>query len=438
MGDTLRSQTISTTLQQIAKQASDNPNLVFTTLAYHMDVDFLREAYHRVPKKKSSGVDQVTAKMYAADLENNLKRLYKRMKSGQYQAPPVKRIWVEKEDNSQRPIGIPTFEDKIVQKAVSMLLGAVFEQDFYEFSYGYREGRNPHQALKVVRDQCMSWRKPIRWILDVDVSSFFDSINHEMLREIIKKRVNDGGLLRYIGKWLNAGILEGVSLSYTDQGTPQGGVISPLLANIFLHEILDDWFVKEVQPRMKGHTFVVRLADDFIIGFETEEDARRVLQVLSKRFVRFGLTIHPKKTKLIRFTRPEPQASVDKDNGSFDFLGVTHFWARSLKGNWIVKRKTKRKRLNRSMKSIWIWCRDNRHEPVKEQYKSLCAKLRGHFQYFGIIGNYKQLEQLHKHAEKAWKYWLSRCSRTSYISWEKFEHYREVFPFPKPRIIHNI
>ena len=270
------------------------------------------------------------------------------------------------------------------------------------------------------------------------VSSFFDTINHEMLRNIINKRVNDGGLLRYIGKWLNAGVLEGSTLSYMDQGTPQGGVISPLLANIFLHEVFDDWYVKEVKDRMNGHTFVVRSADDFIIGFENEEDARRVLQVLSKRFAKFGLMIHPKKTKLIRFNRPEPEATVGKGNCSFDFLGFTHFWAKSLKGNWVVKKKTKRKRLNRSMKAIWIWCRDNRHEPAKKQHKSLCSKLRGHFQYFGVRGNYMQLEMIFFHAEKAWKFWLSRRSHTSYINWEQFEYYRQVFPLPRPKIVHNI
>ena len=270
------------------------------------------------------------------------------------------------------------------------------------------------------------------------VSSFFDTINHEMLRNIINKRVNDGGLLRYIGKWLNAGVLEGSTLSYMDQGTPQGGVISPLLANIFLHEVFDDWYVKEVKDRMKGHTFVVRSADDFIIGFEKEEDARRVLQVLSKRFAKFGLMIHPKKTELIRFIRPESQTTVEKGNCSFDFLGFTHFWGKSLKGNWVVKKKTKRKRLNRSMKAIWIWCRDNRHEPAKKQHKSLCSKLRGHFQYFGVRGNYMQLEMIFFHAEKAWKFWLSRRSHTSYINWEQFEYYRQVFPLPRPKIVHNI
>ncbi len=260
----MRSQTISTKLRQIAEQASCYPNMVFSTLAHHMNTDFLEEAHARTRKKKSSGVDKVTATQYGENLEENLQDLYAQMRSGKYKAPPVKRVWIEKEDKSQRPIGIPAFEDKIVQRAVAMLLGAVFTQDFYDFSYGFIEGRSPHQAIKVIWEQCTYKKNNINWILDADVSGFFDNINHEFLRSIIKERVNDGGILRYIGKWLNAGVQEGSNLSYSDEGTPQGGVISPLLANIFLHHVLDDWFMKEVKPRLKGQCFLVRFADDCV------------------------------------------------------------------------------------------------------------------------------------------------------------------------------
>ncbi len=434
----MRSQTVSTKLRQIAKQASSNPSMVFSTLAHHMDVDFLREAYHRTRKGKAPGVDRVTAKEYAENLEENLSNLFQTMKSGKYKAPPVKRVWIEKEDKSKRPIGIPAFEDKIVQRAVSMLLEAVYEQDFYDFSYGFRRGRSPHQALKALWEQSVYRGNNINWILDADVSGFFDNINHDLLRQIIKQRVNDGGLIRYIGKWLNAGVHEGDVLTYSDKGTPQGGVISPLLANIFLHHVLDDWYAKEVQPRLKGKSFLIRFADDFIIGFENEEDALKVQTVLFKRFERFDLTIHPKKTKLVRFGRPKESDKSDKNNGTFDFLAFTHFWAKSLKGFWVVKRKTSKKRLKRAMKTIWIWCRNNRHENVAEQHKSLCSKLRGHYQYYGIRGNYRALELLLTHTENAWRRWLGRRSRTGYISWEAFDRMRLVLPLPRPRIVHNI
>jgi group II intron reverse transcriptase/maturase len=434
----LRSQTVSIKLQQIANQASNNPKMVFSTLAHHMDVDFLREAYYRTPKKKAPGVDKVTAKEYAENLEPNLINLLETMKSGKYKAPPVKRVWIEKEDKSKRPIGISTFEDKIVQRAVSMLLEAVYEQDFYDFSYGFRPKRNPHQVIKALWEQCTYKGNNINWILDADVSGCFDNIDRELLRQVIKKRINDGGLIRYIGKWLNAGVLENDILSYSDKGTPQGGVISPMLANIFLHDVLDDWYVKEVKPRLKGKSFLLRFADDFIIGFEKEEDAVRVKEVLFKRFARFGLALHPKKTKLTRFGRPKASDTSDKDNGSFDFLAFTHFWAKSLKGGWVIKRKTSKKRLRRAMISLRIWCRNNRHKDVAFQYKMLCLKLKGHYQYYGIISNYRLLEQVFKRTEQSWRYWLSRRSRKSSISWADFDRMRLLLPLPKPRIVHNI
>lgn len=433
----MRSPTISMKLQQIAEQAASNPQMVFHTLSHHMDIEFLHEAYARTRKTKSSGVDKVTAKEYAENLEANLGDLYQRMRSGKYTAPPVKRVWIEKEDKSQRPIGIPAFEDKIVQRAVSMLLGAVFNQDFHDFSYGFIEGRSPHQALRAIWEQSTYKMNNINWILDADVSGFFDNINHKLLREIIKERVNDGGLLRYIGKWLNAGVQEGTVLSYSETGTPQGGVISPLLANIFLHHVLDEWFVKEVKTRMKGQCFLVRFADDFVIGFEEEEDARRVMTVLTKRFARFDLSIHPKKTKLIRFGRPDT-SSTDDQNETFDFLGFTFYWGKTRKGSWVIKKKTCKKRFKRTMKSLWAWCKDNRHEPVTEQFKTLCSKLRGHYQYYGVRGNYRLLELIFEHVERAWRFWLGRRSRTSYVTWEKFEQLRSVFRFPSPRIVHDI
>lgn len=266
----------------------------------------------------------------------------------------------------------------------------------------------------------------------------FDNLDRKLLREFIKQRVNDGGILRLIGKWLNAGVLEGEILRYPDKGTPQGGVISPMLANIFLHHVLDGWFVKEVKPRMKGHCFVIRFADDFIIGCELEADARRILEVLPKRFGRFGLSIHPEKTALVKFGRPSFSRECGRGDGTFDFLGFTHYWAKSRRGTWVIKRHTASKRIRRAMKSLWQWCRSNRHRPLKEQHRTLCLKLRGHFQYYAIQGNARMLEKIFKHAKKAWRYWLSRRSHKSYISWEKFERLLKSYPLPRPRILHGI
>jgi RNA-directed DNA polymerase len=435
-GETLSSQTVSTKLQWIAEQAVREPGRVFTTLAHLIDVEFLKEAYRRTRKDGAAGVDGVTAKEYAENLDENLRDLHERLRSGRYEAPPVKRAWLEKDDGGERPIGMPVFEDKIAQRAVAMILGAVYEQDFQSFSHGFREGHSQHQALSELREKCREI--DVAWIVDADVAGFFDNLDHGLMLEIIKRRVNDGGILRLIGKWLNAGVMEGTTLIHPEKGTPQGGVISPILSNIFLHHVLDQWYVREVKPRLRGRSFLIRYADDFMIGCEREDDGERVMAVLPKRFGRFKLTIHPTKTALIRFRKPASKVEGVDGNGTFDFLGFTHFWAKSRRGCWVIKRKTARKRLRRAMKSLWQWCRDHRHWKLPEQYQELCQKLRGHYQYYGIRSNYKMLEVVMEHVEKAWRYWLSRRSNESSIPWDEFERLRRLFPLPKPRIYHAI
>ena len=435
MGDTSRLETVSTKLERIAEQAREYPEMVFTTLIHLIDVDFLKEAFRRTRKDAAPGIDGITAMMYAENLEENLQDLHERLVNNEYRATPVKRIWLDEDDGKKRPIGITVLEDKIVQRAVAMLMGAVYEQDFYDFSYGFREGRSPHNALHELRERSM--KMGINWIIDLDVSGCFDNIEHGKLIDIIKQRINDGGIIRLIGKWLHAGVMEGETLSFSEKGTPQGGVISPLLANIYLHHVLDEWFEREVKPLMRGRVFIVRFADDAVIGCELEYDARRVKEVLSKRFGRYGLTVHPRKTKLVQFKKPRNDDDV-RGNGSFDYLGFTHYWAKSRRGNWVIKRKTMEKRWRRTVKAMWEWCRHNRHEPLEEQYKKLCQKLRGHFQYFAIRGNYRMLEKVRKYTRKAWRYWLHRRSRKRRMTWERFAELEEVFPLPKPRIIHRI
>jgi group II intron reverse transcriptase/maturase len=424
-------------LQRIAQQAQRYPAMVFNNVFHLIDRDFLREAYRLTRKNSAPGVDQVTATQYAEHLEDNLRDLHERLRDNRYVAPPVERVWIEKEGGKKRPIGKPCFEDKIVQRAVVMILEAIFEQDFHAFSHGFRKGHSPHQALHELREQCRTLH--INWIVDADVSGCFDNLDWGFLREFIQQRVKDGGILRLIGKWLHASVLEAGELTHPDKGTPQGGVASPLLANVFLHQVLDEWFVKDVQPRMKGRCFVTRFADDFIIGCELEADARRVMAVLPKRFNRFSLTIHPEKTALIAFKRPPSREASAGGAGSFDFLGFTHYWAKTRRGYWVLKRKTVGKRLRRFMQAIWAWCRDNRHAPLQEQYRTLCAKLRGYYQYYGIRGNFKMLDVVFEHTERAWRYWLSRRSHKGHIRWQKFvASLQKELALPKPRIMHNI
>ncbi len=433
----MRSPTVSTKLQRIAAQAADYPQLVFTTLAHLIDVEFLREAFHRINKRSSPGLDKVTARQYAEDLEENLVDLHERMRSGLYKAPPVVRVWLEKEDGKRRPIGKPTFEDKIVQRAVEMLLSAIYEQVFYDFSHGFRQGRSQHRALHELDKQL--WQLNIGWIVNADITGLFDNLDHGHLRRFIRKRVNDGSIIRLIGKWLNAGVMEEGKLKYYETGTPQGGVISPLLSNIFLHYVLDDWFVKEVKPRLRGRCFMIRWADDFIIGCELESDARRIMAVLPKRFGRYGLSLHPEKTSIIRFKRPRSGGGgKDRQNGTIDFLGFTFYWARSYRGYWVMKKKTARRRLARFMRVLWRWCRENMHEPIQQQHRALCVKLRGWFRYHGVRNNYRALKAVFACAGRAWRYWLSRRSSKGTVNWEKFDRLCLSYPLPRPRLIHNI
>jgi len=432
----MSSQTVSTKLQWIAEQAVRDPKRVFTSLAHLIDVDFLKEAYHRTRKNAAPGVDGVTAEEYGKNLDENLRNLHERLRTGRYKAPPAKRVWLDKDDGGKRPIGMAGFEDKIAQRAVAMILGAVYEQDFESFSHGFREGHSQHQALHEVREKCREIG--VAWIVDADVAKFFDSLDWNLLLKIIKRRVNDGALLRLIGKWLNAGVMEGLTLIHPEKGTPQGGVISPVLSNIFLHHVLDRWYVRDVRPRLQGRSFLIRFADDFLIGCEREDDARRVLAALPKRFSLFKLAIHPEKTALIRFRKPSSVKKTDNENGTFEFLGFTHFWAKARQGFWVIKRQTAKQRLSRAMKSLWQWCRDHRHDSLSEQYRMLCLKLRGHYQYYGIRTNYRMLVAVMRQVEKAWRYWLSRRSSKGYIGWEDFERLRRVFRLPKPRIYHAI
>lgn len=420
-------------LGAITVLAKAHPGMTFNALAHRIDLSLLKEAYRRIKKSGAPGVDKVTAGWYAADLDQNLYNLYQRLRRGQYAASPVKRIWIEKENGKLRPIGIPSFEDKIAQKAVEMILSVVYEPVFQDFSYGFRSGRSQHQAIKELRDNCIKTKT--QWIVSADITGLFDNIAHHHLKDILRLRVNDGSIIRLIGKWLKAGVSEKGKFYCSDSGTPQGGVISPVLSNIFLHHVLDAWYMNDVRPRLKGRSFMIRFADDYVAGFESESDARRVLQVMKKRFERFGLELHPDKTKLIPFGWPKKKYGKIEKPGTFDFLGFTFYRGASLKGLWVIKKKTAKKRLSRFKKGIWEWCKANRHLPMLEQYEVLCSKLRGYYQYFAVVSNIKSIKSAWYRTIMAWKYWLCRRSHKGAV---KYEDLLEKFPLPSPRIIHNV
>jgi RNA-directed DNA polymerase len=437
-----RPETVSTKRQRIAALARQAPTMAFTTLAHHIDLDWLKEAYRLTRKDGAVGIDGQTAGQYAADLEVNLQSLLNRAKSGTYKAPPVRRVHIPKgKGNETRPIGIPTFEDKVLQRAVVMVLESVYEQDFLDCSYGFRPGRSPHQALESFRNQMMEMRGG--WVIELDIRKFFDSLDHTHLREMLSRRIRDGVLKRLIGKWLKAGVLEDGCVHRPKAGSPQGGVISPLLANVYLHHVLDRWFEQEVRPRMKGRAVLVRFADDAVLGLECEQDARRVLEVLPKRFARYGLTLHPTKTRLVQFTRPpygdRPKGGDRSDGpGSFDLLGFTHYWGRSLRGHWIVKQKTAHDRLSRGLRAIRQWCRIHRHQKVAVQRAALDRKLQGHYAYYGITGNYAGLLNFYRGVQRSWRKWLSRRSQKAYVSWVQFYRLLARHPLPAPMVVHSV
>src|SRR5512143_2955551 len=301
-----------------------------------------------------------------------------------------------------------------------MVLEAVYEQEFHDCSYGFRPGRSAHQALQALWEALTEMKGG--WVLELDIQGFFDSLDHGHLRSFLDQRVRDGVLRRTIDKWLKAGVMEDGAVSFPDSGSPQGGVISPLLANVYLHEVLDDWFEKQVRPRLAGKAVLIRYADDAVIAFSSEQDARRVMDVLPKRFGKYGLTLYPEKTRLVPFHRPSSLGGGERGvrPGSLDLLGLTHYWGRSYRGFLVIKRHTARSRLRRALLQVALWCRANRHLPVVEQQRSLNLKPRGHYGYYGITGNLSALKRFKRGVQGTWRKWLDRRSQRARITWERF------------------
>lgn len=433
MAETKSSTTISTRLERIATLAQRYRGPL-TTLAHHVDLDWLREAHRRTRKDGAPGVDGRTANEYARDLEGNLSSLLDRAKSGMYRAPPVRRVYIPKGKGEMRPLGIPTFEDKVLQRAIAMVLGAVYEQEFLDCSYGFRPGRSAQQALDAYREEAMKMAGG--WVIELDIEKYFDSIAHKRLREVLHSRIRDGVIQRLIGKWLNAGVLEDGVVTRSESGSPQGGVISPILANVYLHEVLDVWFHQEVCSRLKGRAHLVRYADDAVMLFAYEEDARRVMAELPKRFEEYGLKLHPEKTRLIPFGHPCRKQGGGDDGpgkpGTFDFLGFTIHWGKSLKGNWVVKMRTASDRFTRALRNITEWCKAHRHEPLGVQQRAINAKLRGHYSYYGLPANRGRLWNLLYWTTRAWRRWLSRRSQRG-LSWKAMTRLLQAYPLRTPK-----
>jgi RNA-directed DNA polymerase len=426
-----------TDIDRIAELAKEDPKRQFYSIAHLITVEKLYEAFRSLRKNASAGIDGVTYLEYEPNAEENIRQLHRQLVAGKYQVQPLRRVYIPKENGKQRPISIPSLEDKIVQKVVVDLMNAIYEQDFLDCSYGFRPGRSQHQALDEVRR--VIFTRPTGWILEIDIQSYFDKIVRGILIEMVEKRVSDGSVLRLIQKWIKVGVIEDGELLMSETGTGQGQPISPLLANIYLHHALDVWFEQVVKPRLKGEAYEIRFADDAILCFQHREDAEKVMRVLPKRFEKYGLTLHPEKTRLIEFGHDAARSAKKqgKRPETFDFLGFTHLCARSRKGKFTVYVRTVAKRLRRGLKAIADWCKQHRHEPVSEQQKALNAKLRGHYQYYGRPSNYGCIMQFYRRVRRIWREWLSRRTRGRRLTWERYSALLRQHPLLLPRITHS-
>lgn len=425
---------LNTKLNRLAETAKSWPAFQFRTLAHLINEEMLTRAFHELRKDAAAGVDRVTARDYGVRLAENIHDLHQRLRDRRYRAHPLRRVYIPKADGKQRPLSIPALEDKIVQRATTDILSRIYEQDFLPCSYGYRPGRNAHQAVQAIQKQIIFGK--VSYVLEADIQDYFGSVVREKLAQMLRKRIVDKDVLRLIDKWLHAGVLEDGRLFPSKQGVAQGSVISPLLANVYLHEVLDLWVEQTVKPRIRGEISLFRYADDFVLCFQYRDDAVRVRQALRQRFESFGLKLHPLKTRLMSFGRFERETSrrEERKPNTFDFLGFTFYTTEDRQGRFTVKSKTMSKRLSRSLSEVADWCRKFRHKPLHSQWRHLTAVLQGHYQYYGIRANFHAIQQFHRGLLRLWKKWLGRRSQKAYLNWQKFLNILKKYPLPKPWI----
>lgn len=422
---------VSTKELQIAERARSHKGEALHSLHPAIDAAMLMECYEQLNKHSAPGIDGISWEDYGKTTQERIPELLRLFKTGSYRAPAIRRTYIPKSDGTKRPLGIPTIEDKVLQTGVRRVLEQVYEEDFKDFSYGFRPGRSAHQAIEYLFAQVSFGG--MRHIIDADLKNYFGSISHGLMREFLARRVNDGVVRKMLDKWMKAGILEEGMISYPKEGTPQGGIISPLLGNIFLHYVLDEWFSEEIQPRLQSKSFIVRYADDFILGFENKEDAERVMEVLPKRFSKYQLTLNADKTKLIDLETPWREGKR-----SFDFLGFTHYLGKSRKGKPILKRKTSSMKLTKAITQTEAWIKQNRHMKLSSLIGELNVKLRGHYSYYGITFNSKGINSYYEQVRRRLFKWLSRRGGKRKWDWPTFvKHIVLWHPLLKPKIYHS-
>jgi RNA-directed DNA polymerase len=418
-------------LVRVAEAARRNAGGLLS-LAHHLDVEALRRAYKRIRNNAAVGVDGMTKEAYGVNLQANLQDLHGRLKSMKYRHQPIRRVYIDKEGGKKRPIGISAVEDKIVQDSLRELLEAVYEQDFRDCSYGFRPGRSAHDALRALNGAVR--RGEVNVVLEADIVSFFDRVDRKKLKQLLGQRLADKSLMRLIGKCLHVGILEGGVETQLDEGTVQGSTLSPILANVYLHHVLDVWFEDEIKSTLRGKAVLIRYCDDFVIGLQRPEEAQRVRALLGERLAAFGLELHPDKTRVVNFRQPPAGQQGGQGPGTFDLLGFTHYWRRSRQGRWHMATKTSRARQQRFVRAVYDWCRRHRHLSVPAQHAALRRKLTGHCNYFNVRGNTTAIGHVAYHARRAWYKWLRRRSHRKRLNWDRFNDLLRDFPLSQPTV----
>jgi RNA-directed DNA polymerase len=433
---------VSSELDRVRQVAQRDKDARFTALLHHVSLERLVRAYWDLSPKAAPGVDGMTWDAYGQDLVASLRDLHERVQQGRYRASPSRRAYIPKQDGRQRPLGIATLEDKILQRAVVEVLNAVYEADFLGFSYGFRPGRNPHQALDALTAGI--YRKKVNWVLDADIRDFFGQLDRDWLRKFLGHRIADKRVLRLVDKWLGAGVIEDGTWTQSEKGSPQGASVSPLLANVYLHYVFDLWADWWRKRHAHGDVIIVRFADDFIVGFEHQEDARRFLAELGGRFAKFGLDLHPDKTRLIEFGRRAARDRAARGDGkpeTFQFLGFTHICATSRGGRFWIRRKTDSKRLRAKLKQAKAEIMRRRHLPVPDQGRWLASVIRGHQAYYAVPGNYDAVHAFRTQVTRHWHRALSRRSQKGQVTWARMNRLvirwlpptRITHPFPEQR-----
>lgn len=432
--------TMETKLARIAEVAKTRPEEKFTSLAHLINEEMLMACHHELARDKAPGVDKVTKEAYQNDLAENLQKLVRRLKQKSYLPQPVRRVYIPKGDGkTERPLGIPAYEDKIVQMAMTKILQAIYEQDFLDFSYGFRPGKSCHQALKRL-NQIIEWGK-INYVVDADIRGFFDNVDHKRLIEFLGHRIRDLNLKRYVARFLKAGIMEKGKWEPSVKGTPQGGVISPHLANVYLHYVLDLWFAIVVKKKCRGEAQIVRYCDDFVCCFQYKEEAEWFYRALKDRLAKFGLEIAEEKSKIIQFGRFAEADSHKLGRGkpdTFDFLGFTHYCSKSQKGKFRVKRKTSKKKYKARVMNFKAWIKEARNWHIQDILNTVRAKLVGHYRYYGITDNFAMLKSYQLAIQKLLYKWLNRRSQRKSFSLEQFDRFLKFNPLPRPKIYVNI